>query len=108
LLLFLSLFLFIFRGSFFRNIYYSDLECFGRSDEFCFLIKLFDRAIQFGDVVDSVRGIFGVGNLIVAVFVTVFGWQKVEFRDEADCCAKFIRLELLFFGERIAVINILS
>jgi hypothetical protein len=58
--------------------------------------------------VDLIRKISGVGGLIVAVFVTVFGWQKVEFRDEADYRAKFIRLKLLSLGERIAVVNILS
>jgi hypothetical protein len=108
LLLLLSLFLFIFRRFFLRNIYYSDFERFDRFDEFYFLIELLDRTVQSGDIVNLIRKISGVGDLIVAVFVIVFGWQKIEFRDKTDCCAKFIRLELLFLSERIAVVNILS
>jgi hypothetical protein len=108
LLLLLSLFLFIFRRSFLRNICYLDFEHLGRSDEFYFLIKLFDRAVQFRDIVNLIRKISDVGDLIVIIFVIVFGWQKIEFRDKIDYRAKFIRLKLLSFSERITVVNILS
>jgi hypothetical protein len=106
--LLLLLLLFIFRRFFLRNIYYPDLERFDHFNGFYFLIKLFDCAVQFRDIVNLICKIFSVGDLIIAVFVIVFGWQKIEFRDKADCYAKFIRLELLFLDERIAVINILS
>jgi hypothetical protein len=65
---------FIYSSSlFFRNIYYSDLKRFDRFDEFYLLIKLFNRTVQFRNIVNLIRRISGVGDLIVVVFVIVFG-----------------------------------